>query len=378
EEEEYVFQFGTVNLSDEDAAGEDAGLNAPQDAGPEARHSPENLRYEDRGGVGDEVLEGAPVVAGPAGVVDGGDGFAPVSPAVEGVEPQLDGEATGAGDANGYVDGDQAGSSRQPIQTEQLRGGVFFPAHPPPPPPPAQQQQQQSQDARLAPPPFPNQSQAGGVPMQQQQQQQHHHQQHHQHVQLPHQHQQQMPPPQQQQQQQQRGFLPVEGGMHGMPPHQLHPHQHQVQMPIQQQQQQQQQRGGGGMGVGGGHPTHNSGGGMHHRGGPSFPKGPRGSGGGGRGGSAGSHSPSGAPLMPMGPGHYGGTRQHQQQHQQAGVTGYWGGGMMHYQVPGQPIMGPAPGGIGVTDGQAVYYPPPAHMLVQGDGTGMNGLAGAAP
>lgn len=47
EEEEYVFQFGTVNLSDEDAAGEDAGLVVAQDTGPEARHSPERFRYRD-------------------------------------------------------------------------------------------------------------------------------------------------------------------------------------------------------------------------------------------------------------------------------------------------------------------------------------------
>ena len=45
--------------------------------------------------------------------------------------------------------------------------------------------------------------------------------------------------------------------------------------------------------------------------------------------------------------------------QQQGSTpgGYWGGGMMHHHVPGQQMTAPAPGGIGVTDGQAVYYPP---------------------
>jgi hypothetical protein len=47
-----------------------------------------------------------------------------------------------------------------------------------------------------------------------------------------------------------------------------------------------------------------------------------------------------------------------------------GRGMMHYHVPEQHIMATAPGGIGVTNRQAVYYPPPPHMM-QGDGSGQN-------
>ena len=35
---------------------------------------------------------------------------------------------------------------------------------------------------------------------------------------------------------------------------------------------------------------------------------------------------------------------------------------MHHHVPGQQMTAPAPGGIGVTDGQAVYYPPRPHMI----------------
>ena len=371
EEEEYVFQFGTVNLSDEGTAGENAGLDVPQPVGAESRDSPENLRYHDSGVGEDREGDGAAAAAARAGPPDGGE-FPSASPPVvtdEAGRFAEDGANTNAGDGGGGGSDGADGSynkegsnrsslsSRQPLQTEQLRDGVFFPAHPPPPP----QQLQQPQDARMAPS-FQHHGQ-GGSPMQ------------HQHQQLPHH--QQMPPPQQQQhqqqqqqqQQQQRGYSPLEGNVHGMPQHQHQLHQQHRHQPPQLPMQQPR---GGGMGMGGGgHPAHNPTRGMHHRNGPSHPKGPRG--GGGRGG-AGSHSPNGGPLMSMGAGQYGVAGAQQQQ--QSASTGYWGGGMMHYQVPGQPMMGPAPGGIGVTDGQAVYYPPPPHMMVQGDG--MNGHAGAAP
>ncbi|CAN0163556.1 unnamed protein product [Ectocarpus sp. 8 AP-2014] len=186
EEEEFVFQFGTVNLSDDDAAAaeEDAGRDAGSDTAVEARHSPENLRYH--GGDVDGELEEAPVVAAAAAesVPRDGDG-APSSPVVDGAEARFDGKeglAGGeSGGANGFSNENGDGSlPRQPLQTEQLRGGVFFPAHPPPAPSQQQQQpQRQPQDARLAPPPFQHHNQGAG-PMQQQQhlhQTAHHHQQ---------------------------------------------------------------------------------------------------------------------------------------------------------------------------------------------------------
>eukprot|EP00752_Nemacystus_decipiens_P018049 g16182.t1 len=214
EEEEYVFQFGTVNMSDEEAAGDEAGLDAAPPAGAEARDSPENLRYHDSGVVEDQGDGTAATAAAAAAAVaqeaprPNGDEFSAASlPAVaeeaarfaggDGSNANTGGGGTGGSDgADGGYDKENADGpsllTRQPLQTEQLRDGVFFPTHSPPPPPPPQQLQQ-SQDARMAPS-FQHHGQGGVGPMQHQQQHP-----------LPHHQRQQMPPPQQQQPQPQRG-----------------------------------------------------------------------------------------------------------------------------------------------------------------------------
>lgn len=352
EEEEYLFQFGTVNLSDDNPA-DDAGLQ-----GVEARDSPENRRYN--GNAEDELDEGA---ATGVGVQTGPNGGVAPAPQQVSTEMHFDEKGFAKGNSEPSFAAAESGeidSMSQPPQAQQLRGGVFFPAHPPTPP-------QQQQEDHMTPPIYPHHNQ--GAPMHQHHQQQH---------QVPTQHlsqgllQQQLP---QQQQQQQRGFTLGGEGLHGMSQHQhTHSIPYQQGMGMGSHLPPSPAGGGGGMQVSGGGGQGLS----HHRRVPSHLKGGRHGSNGGRGdgrGGGGPISPNRGPLMPMGGQYGGGGQPLQGMMQQSAATGYWGGGMMHYQVPGQPMMGPAPGGIGVTDGQAVYYPPPPHMMMQGDGS-MHGHGGA--
>ena len=346
EEEAYLFQFGTVNLSDDDVVA-NSGLSGE---GQEAQGSPESRRYE--GGVveneDDPRKESKPRP------------HCEVSPgSLALAEMQFDERNEFAEDSQDLGGGaDEAGdgsSLSQPLQTQQLRGGVFFPANSLPSHLPSLQPQQ-DQEGYTAPHvshyyhPL-QQSHEGHIPF--------HHQQH-QHEVLTQQH----------GALQQRGFS-HDDGMYGV----SHFHQHlQSHLPYQR-----------GMGVSG-HPLHGSataGGGMHapgvegqvlsqHRRGPSHPKGSRYGSSVGASRSSGQHSPHGGQMMsPLG-GQYSVAHHSFSMMQQQGSTpgGYWGGGMMHYHVPGQQMMAPAPGGIGVTDGQAVYYPPPPHMM-QGGGSGQD-------
>lgn len=329
EEQEYVFQFGTVNLSDDEVVSVVVeSVDVPGDM-QEAQGSPESRRYD--GGIeedgrreADEVTSGDGPDCGvsPGSLTDAEAQFDGASDSAEGVQ-DFDGEATD-------------GSTSQTLETQQLRGGVFFPAHPPPPVQPAQQQQH---DGYMGPQSYHHQPSHGGD--------------------IQHHNQQEMVA------QQQRGFS-QDHGMHGLS--HLQQHQQQPHLPYPR---------GMGLAV---HTTHsgNPGSGMHvsgvgvqglsqHRRGPPHPKHSRHGSNVGRG--LGQLSPNGGNMFPFGSqfnvGHhhaYGMMQQH------GSTTGYWGAGMMHYQVPGQHMMGPAPGGIGVTDGQAVYYPPPPHMM-QGDGSG---------
>lgn len=355
EAEEFVFQFGTVNLPDDDSAVDVGGEGGNEEA-PRGLDSPENSRY----GNGEEEAEEKEVLVMESDAADHGV----ESDSVFGFLIGSGHQQMSAGDeTNNDFDAatvaDVGGGIRQPVlhtlQTEQLRDGVFFPAHPPPPP--------QGGGVYMAP---PYQPQHHG-PIQQQQHQQLPHQQHHSSMT-----QQQLPP--------QRGFSPAGGGgMNGMQSQQPHQHQLQHQHHSHNPYSTNNQRG---MGMGGHHPPHSPnnggllGGGMHlpatgsqghyqhHRRSPSQPKGLGGS---RYSGGGGPHSPNTVGYSDMG--QYGSGPPAHSVVQQSAANGYWGGGMMHYQVPGQPMMGPAPGGIGVTDGQAVYYPPPPHMMVQGDAPG---------
>lgn len=328
EEQEYVFQFGTVNLSDEEVVNVVVESVDVRGDVQEAQGSPESRRYD--GGIEEDGRrETQEVTSG-----DGPDcGVSPGS--LTGAEAQFDGASDSAEGAQDFDGEATEGSTSQTLETQQLRGGVFFPAHPPPPVQPAQHQQH---DGYMGPQSYHHQPSHGGD--------------------IQHHHQQEMVA------QQQRGFS-QDHGMHGL----THLHQQQSHLPYPR---------GMGLAV---HTTHggNPGGGMHvsgvggqglsqHRRGPPHPKHSRHGSNVGRG--VGQLSPNGGHLFPFGSqfnvGHhhsYGMMQQH------GSATGYWGAGMMHYQVPGQHMMGPAPGGIGVTDGQAVYYPPPPHMMMQGDGSG---------
>lgn len=330
EEQEYVFQFGTVNLSDDEVVS--VVVESVDVCGDvqEAQGSPESRRYD--GGIEEDGRreteeatsgDGPDCGVSPGSLTDAEAQFDGANDSAEGVQ-NFDGEATDV-------------STSETFETQQLRGGVFFPAHPPPPVQPAQQQQH---DGYIGPQSYHNQPSHGGDI-------QHHNQ-------------------QEIVAQQQRGFS-QDHGMHGLS--HLHLHQQQSHLPYPR---------GMGLAV---HTTHsgNPGGGMHvsgvgvqglsqHRRGPPHPKHSRHDSNVGRG--LGQLSPNGGNMLPFGSqfnvGHhhsYGMMQQH------GSATGYWGAGMMHYQVPGQHMMGPAPGGIGVTDGQAVYYPPPPHMMMQGDGSG---------
>ncbi|CAM9869322.1 unnamed protein product, partial [Sphacelaria rigidula] len=381
QEEEYVFQFGTVNLSDEEyGEGADAdgqGVFA-EELGQNRVGSPENSRY----GSGEEEAEEKQMIMmedTSDGHVDRATEVLVSSPIAEDGSQTIvpAGERTDdepiaiAEDGGGDVRSQPL--PRPPLQTDQLRDGVFFPAHPPPAP----QNALQNGGAYMS----TSYQQQHVAPMQQPQQLQMQ-QQHHQH-QVPHQHSQlsavnqQLPP-------QRVGFSQqgTGGGIHGglqsqHSQHQHHLHHHPSHNPYNSNNQR-------GVGMSGHHGSHGSNNPMagsmhgpgtgvqghhnhHHRRISSHTKNPGGP----------RHAPGDSgPHSPNTGGGFGGMGQygapaHAHMVQQS-AEGFWGGGMMHYQVPSQPIMGPAPGGIGITDGQAVYYPPPPHMMVQGDGSGHGG------
>ena len=257
EEEAYVFQFGTVNVPDDDVLG-NADLSGE---GQETQGSPESRRV--KGGVC-EVSPGS--------------------------------------------------SLSQPLQTQQLRGGVFSPANSSPPLLPSLERQQ-DQRWYMAPQAYNHhhplqQSHEGHIPV--------HHQQH-QHEVLT-----------QQDGALQQGGFSHDNGMYGVSRF----HQHRVYRQHHHQQSHLPYQRGVGVP---GHPLH---------------------------GSSGQHSPHGGQMVPPQGGQYGVGHHSFRMMQQQGSTpgGYWGGGMMHHHVPGQHVMAPAPRGIGVTDGHAVCYPARPHMI----------------